>query len=780
MTNKLQNRDGLPDAFLEEKRFFELYGPGKTDTPSGWNTPENWKYLEDIPEDKYFGFAIGNNSSYLMIDCDHVIDDSGHIIPWVKDALGRATEYSKTYWELSKSGKGFHLFCDLGDLAESFLPVSNSYDQIIIDMAPEEYKALTKEERDKVPKIELFYKTTGRYVYLTGKHKNFYQVAKDEAAAGIFRELLSIREEYHAKYNNNDDCFTMEWMGGKVDLRRVIEREDSEWKAIHKAFYQWEPERRLTNDQKKELESKLESDSLEYYDSEIDFFRHLDLVENDSENLTEYGKKILRAYKAVTERTSRHFITDEDRRRVLEALPHISAECSGEVWHHVACALANSGFSFEVFDEWSKYGGQIDSNGKYKKTAVCSKYERDRTVKQWASASRAGAPNWNYKTIFTLAHNAGWEEVREYPLPPKAAENQEPQIELGPFEVPTMRELYEQEIPPLEWIVEDILPTGVFLVGSPPKYYKSFMALDLCLTVCVGGRFLGFQTLKHDCLYLDLESGNRRPRDRAKIILKGELPPENFRVVTRDTFWIRDETRKSKRKRPMLGDGFREYLEAILKKYPEIKLVVIDVFKKIRLPAKKGQDGYDRDYEDLTELGEIAEQFKICILVIHHTRKMKDPSDPFNELSGSTGLTGSVDGSWVIAKKNRNDPDAVLYTTGRDIDSKELSVKFDRQLMRWTSPGTLEDVELQQSRKEYDNSPIIKTIKKLLNQNGGEWEGSATDIQAACKYFGFFVVEDAARIGKRFQEWEMFIHFDGITVEYARSGKSRKYIFKNQ
>lgn len=201
----MQNRNGLPDAILEEKRFFELYGSGKTDTPAGWNDPKKWKYLDDIPEDKFFGFAIGNNSNYLLGDGDHVRDPvTGQLVPWVAEVLKRLEKIAPTYTEISMSEEGFHIVADLGDYGENFEPETNSDIQKIVAMDPEKYSKLPKAERDQIPKIELFYHAQGRYVYLTGKHENDArpkQVAKNEDAAAIFTELIRIREEFHAKYS---------------------------------------------------------------------------------------------------------------------------------------------------------------------------------------------------------------------------------------------------------------------------------------------------------------------------------------------------------------------------------------------------------------------------------------------------------------------------------------------------------------------------------------------------------------------------------------------------
>lgn len=199
----MQNREGLPDSIIEDRRFFELYGIGKGDTPAGWNNPAAWKVLDEIQPDRPFGFAIGNNSDYLFIDCDHVIDENGAVVPWVEAVLNRIFQTSRTYYEVSMSGTGLHFICDLADYADCFGMESNGYDQIIIQMDPDEYKTLPKAERDKVPKIEFFFHTDGRYVYLTGQHDELIEVARNEEAAAVFRELLAVREELHKKYRKN-------------------------------------------------------------------------------------------------------------------------------------------------------------------------------------------------------------------------------------------------------------------------------------------------------------------------------------------------------------------------------------------------------------------------------------------------------------------------------------------------------------------------------------------------------------------------------------------------
>jgi len=77
-----------------------------------------------------------------------------------------------------------------------------------------------------------------------------------------------------------------------------------------------------------------------------------------------------------------------------------------------------------------------------------------------------------------------------------------------------------------------------------------------------------------------------------------------------------------------------------------------------------------------------ADKLKIAILLIHHTRKLPD-SDPFNTISGSTGLTGSADTMFVLEEAKRTENTAVLHITGRDVQDMQINLEFNRDDMVW-------------------------------------------------------------------------------------------------
>lgn len=348
--------------------------------------------------------------------------------------------------------------------------------------------------------------------------------------------------------------------------------------------------------------------------------------------------------------------------------------------------------------------------------------------------------------------------------------SQPPEKDIPELESITAKDLQGLDLPPISFIVDQLLPEGLTLLGAPPKSFKSYMCLQMCLCICRGFDFMGFKTNKNACLYMDLESTQRRPKNRIDQILQGEAAPEDLYIVVEA--------------RP-IGKGFEDQLRQKVKEFPNIKVVIIDVFKKIRPPKKAGVDPYERDYEDYGVIKALADELKLAILMVTHTTKMKHPDDPFNELSGSSGTMGSIDVAMVIKKENRDDETAKLYITGRDLPDQCYEIKFNKEKFSWEKLGTHKEMEEMRQECEYRNSHIVQTIKKLVDQFGGRWEGTASELVEASKYFkGLQIYDDSRLVGKkvrefakRLAEWDFIEFHDGDGSR--RDGRKLLFVSQN-
>lgn len=235
----------------------------------------------------------------------------------------------------------------------------------------------------------------------------------------------------------------------------------------------------------------------------------------------------------------------------------------------------------------------------------------------------------------------------------------------------------------------------------------------MCISICTGQPFLEFNTYKNDCLYLALEDSYNRLQKRLKKVLNKKEIPSNFHLA------INCEP---------LNEGLIEELESYLKEYPKIKLIIIDTFQKIRGHQGKSESAYSYDYKECSKLKRFADQHELCILLIHHLRKMKDKSDPYNQISGSTGLIGSADTEIVIAKSNYQDSEVLISMTGRDIKETEKILTFDIISCKCGVVGNSNDFQNMIERFEYENNPIIITIKKLLEEQPEGLKITSSDL----------------------------------------------------
>lgn len=331
----------------------------------------------------------------------------------------------------------------------------------------------------------------------------------------------------------------------------------------------------------------------------------------------------------------------------------------------------------------------------------------------------------------------------------------------SPVEVRPMLEtisaiaLQEKDLQPVRWIVQDLIPAGLTIFASPPKSGKSWAAMDLCLSTATGGSFLGYRCYKSGVLYLALEDGERRLKSRMKKILGSASAPPGFDFTTMA---------------PTLSTGLIDALEEYMKQHPETGLIIVDTLQKVR-DVGGSKDVYGRDYQDIGVLKRFADAHNIALLLIHHLRKMGD-NDPFARISGTNGLSGAADTMMVLTKENRSSDTSALSITGRDVEQADLAVKFNKSSCLWENLGDADAFLEQQSHQEYHNSPVVKTIKKLLEQSPNGWSGSAKQLLDAGLFIARKSLADSPRaLSNKVKGLDkLLLEYDGIVHERDPNG----------
>jgi hypothetical protein len=257
----------------------------------------------------------------------------------------------------------------------------------------------------------------------------------------------------------------------------------------------------------------------------------------------------------------------------------------------------------------------------------------------------------------------------------------------------TAEELEAEELPTLNYFVHDLLHPGVTLVSAKIKVGKSFFILCILLALVQGGVALGqIPVQKAAALYAFLEGSKRGLKDRMRRHMPGGKWPPGLHF---------SETWRN------FAKGGLEDLMLFLEAHQDVKVVVFDVWPRVRPPRAKNDDPYAADYRDVSQLKAIADRFGICIILVCHLRKNVE-GDLLDAIHGSIGLAAAAD-TLIILQRERGRSDAVMYVSGRDVPENEYAMKWDKVALTWNIIGDADDYRMSQER-----AAILKVIRESM------------------------------------------------------------------
>ena len=244
-------------------------------------------------------------------------------------------------------------------------------------------------------------------------------------------------------------------------------------------------------------------------------------------------------------------------------------------------------------------------------------------------------------------------------------------------------ELLNLTIPDLVYRVAGLIPNGLTILAGAPKIGKSWMALGIAIAVSLGLPAFGrLPTQQSGVLYAALEDNHRRLQARLKQLLPaGRTDQLHFMTQL-----------------PHLDECLIKKLREWLTDRPEVRMVIIDTFARIRASDTRSND-YQEDTKALQGLHELANDMELAIVLVTHTRKL-EAEDSFDEVLGSRGLTGVAD-TILVMRRGRNQADANLAVTGRDVDERVDAFEFDGRTGAWTYLGDASRFDVTPERESF-------------------------------------------------------------------------------
>lgn len=309
------------------------------------------------------------------------------------------------------------------------------------------------------------------------------------------------------------------------------------------------------------------------------------------------------------------------------------------------------------------------------------------------------------------------------------------------FEPIDARTLSITPLPPVRWLVPDLLSGGLSLLSGGSKVGKSW----LCLQLAKGGEFWGRPLRAQAVLYLCLEDTYSRIQNRLFHLSEEEMT---------DNLYFQTACEG-------LGHGLEEQIEQFLAVRPDTGLVVIDTLQKVRTGDTNG-NVYACDYRDMSALKSLADQHNIGILLVHHQRK-DQTGDPFDDISGSVALMGGADTSWVL-RRRRMSQNAQLHVTGRDMESRALDLRWED--CRW-------ELEQEETSEELARKAVPACVWAVADfvQRQKCWQGTATELLAVA---GISDVQPNQLIRKLVEFYPTDLAPMGIRCESHRTANARQ------
>ena len=227
--------------------------------------------------------------------------------------------------------------------------------------------------------------------------------------------------------------------------------------------------------------------------------------------------------------------------------------------------------------------------------------------------------------------------------------------------------LIDKRLPETKFCVETLLPQGLCILGGSPKVGKSWLVLDLCIHIEKGESMWRLPVTQGETLYLCLEDSERRVQERLNTITD-DVPPGLYFATGRTS----------------IESGVCDWIRKFKYEHSAVTFVAIDTFQLIRTPT--GDVSYSNDYTELQPLRALAEELKVCLLLVHHLRKMGD-KDPINKLSGSTGIAGAVDAIYALEKNERVENSATLYVLPGHLQENPCGIQAEAEKGHCADPA---------------------------------------------------------------------------------------------
>ncbi len=250
--------------------------------------------------------------------------------------------------------------------------------------------------------------------------------------------------------------------------------------------------------------------------------------------------------------------------------------------------------------------------------------------------------------------------------------------------------------------VEGLLSEGFTMIVGKPKQGKSTMIYSLALAIASGApAFNELEVEKSAVAIFALETSPRRlQKDIAALPNEYQ---EAFGYIHTVFTWNPDIA---------LHAGLTNFLRT----HPTVKVIFIDTLGRFLDMGGSTKTGYDKQYQVGAIIKNVADEFNVAIVGLHHLKKGSVGDNPIDSIMGSTGLPAAAD-NIITLQRARNTGITTLEVTGRNIDEAQYQLKFDDESRTFELIKNHSEITLGRESKAVldflNNSTTSKTLPEI-------------------------------------------------------------------
>ena len=228
--------------------------------------------------------------------------------------------------------------------------------------------------------------------------------------------------------------------------------------------------------------------------------------------------------------------------------------------------------------------------------------------------------------------------------------------------------LQDTQFPPVQWAVQDLIPEGVSLLAGRPKTGKSWLMFQICQAVAGGWPLLGIDPSGGDVLYIALEDSYRRLQlGLNRMLGPGVRAPGRLHL---SCLWPRNpkaastsfKSGSTTTRRPVWWRSTRSPSSATPRRATTFTPRITKRSAACRPWPCKGRSAFQRS------------PTRASRKVRPKTRLTRCGADRTDRSRRAV----------LVLRRPRYSPEGDLFITGRDVEERQLRIKWDKHTCVWT------------------------------------------------------------------------------------------------